>query len=117
VSPERVGELYRAADVFVLPSYRDPYGTVYGEAMAAGLPVVGWRAGNLPNLAVHDREGLILEPGDRRALTAALARLATDAAYRERLAAAAAERARSLPTWEETAARFVELLAGVARGR
>ena len=43
--------LYRSADVFVLPSYREPYGTVYGEAMAAGLPVVGWRAGNLPNLA------------------------------------------------------------------
>jgi glycosyltransferase involved in cell wall biosynthesis len=117
VSPERVGELYRAADVFVLPSYRDPYGTVYGEAMAAGLPVVGWRAGNLPNLAGHDREGLILEPGDRRALTAALARLATDAGYRARLAAAATERAHSLPTWDETAARFVELLAEVARQR
>jgi len=115
VSPERVGELYRSADVFVLPSYRDPYGTVYGEAMAAGLPVVGWRAGNLPNLADHDREGLILEPGDRRALTAALGRLTTDAGYRERLAAAAAERARTFPTWDDTAARFVELLAGVAR--
>jgi glycosyltransferase involved in cell wall biosynthesis len=115
VSPARVGQLYRAADVFVLPSYSDPYGTVYGEAMAAGLPVVGWRAGNLPNLAAHDREGLILEPGDRRALTAALARLATDGAYRERLAAAAAERARSLPTWDDTTARFVGLLARVAR--
>jgi glycosyltransferase involved in cell wall biosynthesis len=114
-SPERVGELYRAADVFVLPSYRDPYGTVYGEAMAAGLPVVGWRTGNLPNLADHDREGLIVDPGDRRALTAALTRLAADAGYRERLAAAAAERARALPTWDDTAARFVELLAGVAR--
>jgi glycosyltransferase involved in cell wall biosynthesis len=117
VSPERVAQLYRAADVFVLPSYRDPYGTVYGEAMAAGLPVVGWRAGNLPNLADHDREGLVLEPGDRRALTAALARLAVDAGYRARLAAAAAERARSLPTWDDTAARFVELLAAAARRR
>src|SRR5690606_36877101 len=51
VARERVAQLYRSADVFVLPSYREPYGTVYGEAMAAGLPVVGWRAGNLPNLA------------------------------------------------------------------
>ena len=99
----------------MLPSYSDPYGTVYGEAMAAGLPVVGWRAGNLPNLADHDREGLVLEPGDRRALTAALGRLAADADERTRLAAAAAARAQSLPTWDDTAARFVELLAGVAR--
>jgi glycosyltransferase involved in cell wall biosynthesis len=115
VPPDRMAGLYRAADVFVLPSYRDPYGTVYGEAMAAGLPVVGWRAGNLPNLADHDREGLILEPGDRPALTAALARLAADPDDRARLAAAAAARARALPTWDDTTARFVELLAGVAR--
>jgi glycosyltransferase involved in cell wall biosynthesis len=26
----------------------EPYGTVYSEAMAVGLPVVGWSAGNLP---------------------------------------------------------------------
>jgi glycosyltransferase involved in cell wall biosynthesis len=115
VAPDRVGDLYRAADVFVLPSYRDPYGTVYGEAMAAGLPVVGWRAGNLPNLADHGREGLVLEPGDRPALTAALARLAADADYRASLAGAAAARARARPTWDDTAARIVELLAGVAR--
>lgn len=115
VPPERMAGLYRAADVFVLPSYRDPYGTVYGEAMAAGLPVVGWRAGNLPNLADHEREGLILEPGDRPALTAALARLAADAGDRARLGAAAAVRARSRPTWDDTAARFFDLLAGVAR--
>ena len=113
VPPERMAGLYRAADVFVLPSYRDPYGTVYGEAMAAGLPVVGWRAGNLPNLAGHEREGLILEPGDRPALTAALARLASDPEARARLGAAAAARARARPTWDETTARFVELLAGV----
>jgi hypothetical protein len=34
-----------------LPSLREPYGTVYGEAMAAGLPADGWGAGNLPRLA------------------------------------------------------------------
>src|SRR5918994_5310736 len=43
-----VERMYRAADAFVLPSFEEPYGTVWGEAMAAGLPVVGWHAGNLP---------------------------------------------------------------------
>jgi glycosyltransferase involved in cell wall biosynthesis len=114
VSRDQVADLYRSADVFVLPSYREPYGTVYGEAMAAGLPVVGWRAGNLPNLADHGKEGLILDPGDRAGLTAALEALADDAPYREQLAAAAAERGRRLPTWDETTARFVELLAELA---
>ncbi|MBV8995830.1 MAG: glycosyltransferase family 4 protein, partial [Pseudonocardiales bacterium] len=67
----QISALYHGADVFVLPSVREPYGTAYGEAMAAGLPVVGWRAGNLPHLATHDREGLVLPPGDIGGLTAA----------------------------------------------
>jgi glycosyltransferase involved in cell wall biosynthesis len=41
VPAEQVAVLYREADVFVLPSLREPFGTVWGEAMAAGLPVVG----------------------------------------------------------------------------
>ena len=116
VSRDDVAHLYRLADVFVLPSYREPYGTVYGEAMAAGLPVVGWRAGNLPNLARHGREGLILDPGDRAGLAAALRRLVDDARYRARLGSAAADRAGRLPTWDDTAATFAELLAAVAGG-
>jgi glycosyltransferase involved in cell wall biosynthesis len=47
----QVAAYYAAADAFVLASSREPYGTVYGEAMAAGLPVVGYAAGNLPHLA------------------------------------------------------------------
>ena len=115
VSRERVADLYGSADVFVLPSYREPYGTVYGEAMAAGLPVVGWRAGNLPHLAEHGREGLVLDPGDRSGLAAALERLARDEPYRERLAVAAAARGRRLPSWDDTTAHVVELLAALAR--
>jgi glycosyltransferase involved in cell wall biosynthesis len=113
VTRDEVARFYRSADVFVLPSYREPYGTVYGEAMAAGLPVVGWRAGNLPNLA-GDREGVVLEPGDVVGLAAALARLSEDVDYRARLAAAALERGRRLPTWDETARLFFGLLHELA---
>jgi glycosyltransferase involved in cell wall biosynthesis len=114
VTRDQVALLYRSADVFVLPSYREPYGTAYGEAMAAGLPVVGWRAGNLPNLAGHDRQGVVLEPGDVPGLARALARLATDDGYRGRLAAAARRQARRLPTWHDTARRFFGLLRQLA---
>jgi glycosyltransferase involved in cell wall biosynthesis len=110
VSRDDVARLYSGADVFVLPSHREPYGTVYGEALAAGLPVVGWRAGNLPNLVEDGREGIVLEPGDVPGLGAALSRLARDDAYRERLAAAARARGELLPTWDDTAARFFGVL-------
>jgi glycosyltransferase involved in cell wall biosynthesis len=105
VSIERVAALYRAADVFVLPSLREPYGTVWGEAMAAGLPVVGWRAGNLPHLA-GDGEALMAPPGDLDELSRALALLADDEALRCRMGEAARRRAADRPTWHQAAAMF-----------
>jgi glycosyltransferase involved in cell wall biosynthesis len=108
-----VAALYAASDAFVLPSLKEPYGTVYGEAMASGLPVVGWRAGNLPYLADDEREGLLVEPGNLAGLAAALRRLAYDPALRERLGAAARQRALGRPTWDEVAELFFDQLRDV----
>jgi glycosyltransferase involved in cell wall biosynthesis len=88
--------------------------------MAAGLPVVGWRAGNLPYLAAHGQEGLLAEPGDVSGLAAALRTLSEDGQLRTRLGAAARRRAATFPTWEETAERFfaaVREAAAPQRGR
>jgi glycosyltransferase involved in cell wall biosynthesis len=116
VPREYVARLYAEADAFVLPSHEEPYGTVYGEALAAGLPVVGWRAGNLPNLADDGVEGVIVPPGDVVALAQGLDRLATDAAWRGRLAAAAARRGARLPTWSEVARMLFGLLEEITIG-
>ena len=102
----QVAALYANADAFVLPSLKEPYGTVYGEAMAFGLPVVGWRAGNLPYLADHEREGLIVPPGDLVGLSQAMQRLVDDVSLRARLGSAAKLRALSRPTWNDVAALF-----------
>jgi glycosyltransferase involved in cell wall biosynthesis len=109
-----VAALYEAADAFVLPSTKEPYGTVYGEALAAGLPVVGWAAGNLPHLAADGREGVVLPPGDIEGLSAALLRLADDDAYRRHLADAARRRGALLPSWDDTARAFFAALREVA---
>lgn len=115
LAPAAVAAMYAAADVFALPSLVEPYGTAYGEAMAAGLPVVGWAAGNLPHLARDGVEGLVLPPGDVAALADGLHRLAADAGLRRRLGAAARRRAATRPTWEQTTRRLVaELRALVA---
>jgi glycosyltransferase involved in cell wall biosynthesis len=114
VSPSRIAELCRDADIFVLPSTNEPYGMAYGEAMAAGLPVVGWDSGNLPSLAVDGQEGLLVPPGDIAALATALRRLTVDAPLRLRLGRAARLRAQSLPTWDECARAFFAALREVA---
>jgi glycosyltransferase involved in cell wall biosynthesis len=113
VDTAEVAAMYRAADVFALPSTVEPYGTVIGEALAAGLPVVGWDAGNLPHLATHGREALIYPVGDIDALAAGLLRLAEDDGYRRLLAAGAHRRGATLPTWADTAEAFFRTLAEV----
>jgi glycosyltransferase involved in cell wall biosynthesis len=112
---EAIAALYQAADVFVLPSVREPYGTVWGEAMAAGLPVVGWRAGNLPHLA-GEGEALLVPPGDVEGLSRALALLAGDEPLRRRMGEAARRRASDRPTWRDSAARFFGALREAAQG-
>ena len=111
-----VARMYRSVDAFALPSFEEPYGTVWGEAMAAGLPVVGWHAGNLPFLADHDREGLLAPVGDVPALSRALRRLAREPDLRGAMGRAARERAASRPTWDETADLFFTAVAQVLRG-
>ena len=110
---EGVAALYAGTDLFVLPSFEEPYGTVYGEAMALGLPVVGWRAGNLPYLIEHGCQGLLIKPGDVGELARALERLARDDTLRQRLGAAALMRAAAWPTWNDTAASFFATLREV----
>ena len=114
---EEVAALYAAADAFVLPSWVEAYGTVYGEALAAGLPVVGWAAGNLPNLVTDGVEGRVLPAGDVTALTGALDRLAVDDAWRAELGVAARRRGAALPTWADAAAAFFGAIRDLSAGR
>ena len=109
-----IGRLYRSADLFVLPSRWETFGTVYAEALDAGLPVIGWRSGNLPHLVDDGKQGIVITPGDLDALTRALRRLADDEPERRRMGTAAARRALELPTWDQSARQFFSILAGTS---
>jgi glycosyltransferase involved in cell wall biosynthesis len=115
ISAAAVARMYRSVDAFLLPSFVEPYGTVWGEAMAAGLSVVGWDAGNLPFLADHERDGLLAPVGDVPALGRAIERLALEPELRGAMGRAARERAGSRPTWDKTANLFFTAVAQVLR--
>lgn len=75
---DRPDRLYRAADVFVLPTRRDVWGMTIVEAMAAGVPVVTTRAaGAAAEVAAADA-GVVVPGPDPAALRAALAGLLAD---------------------------------------
>jgi len=109
VSPQRLEALYAEADVFVLASYFEGYGMAYAEAVAHGLPVIGTRAGAIPDTVPPDAS-LLVDPGDAPALATALCRVIGDADLRRRLAGAARAAAPQLPTWQHSAEIFARAL-------
>lgn len=98
---------YAEADVFALPTEREGYGIVFGEALALGLPVIA--ADIAPVRAIVGDAGLFVPPRRVRSLAAAL-RLMTDEWLRLRLAKNARVRARALPRWATSQAAFVALI-------
>jgi glycosyltransferase involved in cell wall biosynthesis len=97
VGPERLRDLYAAADALVAPSirtrtFREPWGLVVNEAMNRQLPVIASDAvGAVAGGLVQDgRNGLVVGAGDTRALARALGELAADARLRTRLGTAGA---------------------------
>jgi glycosyltransferase involved in cell wall biosynthesis len=111
---DELPDLYRAADLFVLPAVHDESGNVDGlpnvvlEAMASGLPVVASAISGIP-LAVADGEnGRLVPEGDHAALLAALEDLLASPVHRAALGAAGRRRAERELTWDAVAARYRE---------
>lgn len=85
-------EVARALDdatVLVLPSRSEGLGRVVVEAFCRGRGVVGSRVGGIPDIVADGETGVLVPPGDARALAAALVRVLSDGEVVARLGAAA----------------------------
>jgi len=90
-TPAELPGLYAAADVLALVSTYEPFGVTMREGAAAGLPLLcSRRAGAAGDVAVEGENALLVDPGDRGAIVAALRRLVREPRLRERLAAGSA---------------------------
>jgi glycosyltransferase involved in cell wall biosynthesis len=109
---------YATSDALVLASRAETYGMVVTEALARGLPVIATAVGGLPEALGHapdgSRPGVLVPPGDVRALTGALRGWLDDAALRQRLRLSAAERRPILAGWSATADRIARVLTAAA---
>jgi len=93
--PADVPAELRVAQFAVHPSRTEGLSNAVLEEMAAGLPVVASDVGGLPTLVEHGVNGLLVPPGDSVALAEALTRMVVDRGMREKMGAAARERAES----------------------
>jgi glycosyltransferase involved in cell wall biosynthesis len=98
---------YAAASIFALPTAREGYPISYVEALSHGLPIVGC---DIPALReVTGGAAILVPPGRVAPLAAALGRLTDDTARRA-LTKLSLLRARQLPTWAQSEARFLQQL-------
>ncbi|MDF3057488.1 MAG: glycosyltransferase [Rariglobus sp.] len=89
VAPDELARLYARCSVFVAPSRYESFGMIYAEAMSHGKPVVGCRAGGIPDVVQEGVTGLLAEPGDVASLVDCMIRFARDATLRRRMGQAA----------------------------
>ena len=64
VSPADKKDLFAAGDVFVLPSRTDSFGIVFLEAWVNKKPVIGARAGGIPEVIKHREDGFLAKFGN-----------------------------------------------------
>ena len=96
------------------PSRSEGMGRVVVEAFCRGRAVIGSRVGGIPDLVEDGVNGLLVEPGDERALSEALVRLLRDRELATRLGHAAHESSRRwLTTPKEFALRLRALVEQV----
>ncbi|MBI3837574.1 MAG: glycosyltransferase family 4 protein [Planctomycetia bacterium] len=102
-------DIMSQVDLLVHPADSESFGRVVVEAMAAGLPVVGVRAGGVGDIVEHGVTGLLAKKDDPRDLAACIDRLARDPALRRGMGLAGRQRAEGEYSLAACAAKIVRV--------
>ncbi len=104
---------YLGNQVLAVPSFYEPAGIVYLEALYFGLPVIGTTRGGIGEIIAHGREGFLVRPGDTVSLRRHLEVLINNRNFLAAMSRRAQARRGSLPTWEENGKLVRNFLAGL----
>jgi len=110
---DQVIDLYKAADVFALPSLSEGFGLVAIEAMAAGLPVVASAVGGLEQTISDGENGLLCPAAAPERMAAVIGRVLDESDLRQRLTAGA-QKTVELYDWDKIAVDYLDLYRDLA---
>ncbi len=100
---------YSAADIFVIPSYYEPFGLVALEGMACKVPVIASRKGGL-RITIKDGEtGLLFEPRNPYDLRDKIKTLYQSSELRDKLVTAAYQTVKKDFSWQSIAQEYINL--------
>ena len=109
---DTLAQRFSAASIFALATRYEGYGMVLSEAMLYGLPIVSCSVGAVPDTVGNS--GILVPVDDATAFADALRQLLTVSDTYTSFQAKALIRAKALPTWEETAQKFVDAINSVS---
>lgn len=107
IENEEFADHYAKSSVAVVPSLYEGFGIPAAEAMACGVPLISTSGGALPE--VVGNAGLIVPPGDSKALADAIVRLLNSAEERSKYAQAGLERVHAVFSWKKAAREVVDV--------
>jgi len=114
--PELI-ELYRRATILVLPTRSEGMPTSLLEAMACGLPAVASNVGGIPEILQNNLNGVIVPPGDPKAIADSVMGLLQDEATRVKMGTAARRTVKERYDWSGLVNRLERYYEDVMRGK
>jgi glycosyltransferase involved in cell wall biosynthesis len=115
VPVEELDRYYRRASVFCVPTLNEPFGLVFLEAFAYGLPVVATRIGAIPEIVAEGESGYLVSPQNSVELAHALQLLLIDPARCEQFGAFGHKSSVQRYSWEETGSKLATYIERTAR--
>jgi glycosyltransferase involved in cell wall biosynthesis len=117
VPRERLAREFREHDLFLFCStWDEPFSLGLLEALCAGLPTIATTTGGTPEALQHERNGLLVPPGDAEALASAVVRLMNDPALYLRLGQEAAADVRRRWRFDQYVSRLERTYAAIVAG-
>jgi len=112
-TPEGLAKLkhaYMDASVFVMPSLYEPFGVVFLEAMAHGLPCIGADNCAMPEIIDHNKTGFLVCPGDSASLSEKIIELLKDPLLARKMGEKGYKKVTGHFTWSHVANRVIHIL-------